>query len=145
MNWVWIESGLCWIESELNLSIVKCQWIESELNPGLHCQESWAKQIKFTSSEILSSHLFLLFFEIAHGCTALIGFPSNDWSIIKFRDLSLAVKYHNNPMKSHEINYCYWPTVIQSIFDWSFTLNEDFAKGKHMADQTNNAAVLLVL
>ena len=36
-------------------------------------------------------------------------------------------------MKSHEINHFYWPIVIQSIFDWTFNLNEDFAKGKHMA------------
>ena len=48
-------------------------------------------------------------------------------------------------MKSHEINDFYWPIVIQSIFDWTFNLNEDFAKGKHMAYQTTSAAVLLVL
>ena len=48
VNWVWIESSMCWIESELNLSIVKSKWIESEL----HCQESWPKQIKITSSKI---------------------------------------------------------------------------------------------
>ena len=58
LNWVWIESGLCWIESELNLSTVKSKWIESELNPGLHGQESWAKQIKFTSSEIYPAIFF---------------------------------------------------------------------------------------
>ena len=48
-------------------------------------------------------------------------------------------------MKSHKINYFYWPTDIQSICDWTFNLNEDFAKGKHMAYQTTSAAVLLVL
>ena len=48
-------------------------------------------------------------------------------------------------MKSHEINYLYWPTVNQGIFDWTFKLNEDFGKGKHMAYQTTSAAVLLVL
>ena len=48
-------------------------------------------------------------------------------------------------MKSHEIIYVYWPTVIESIFDWTFNLNEDFAEGKHMAYQTTSAAVLLVL
>ena len=48
-------------------------------------------------------------------------------------------------MKAQEMNYFYWPTVIQSIFDWTFNLNEDFAKGRHMAYQTNSAAVLLVL
>ena len=30
-------------------------------------------------------------------------------------------------------------------FDWTFNLNEDFAKGKHMAYQTTSAAALLVL
>ena len=48
-------------------------------------------------------------------------------------------------MKYHEINYFYWPTVTQSVFDWTFNLNEDIAKGKHMAYQTISAAVLLVL
>ena len=48
VNWVWIESSMCWIESESNLSFVKSKWIESELN----CQESWPKQIKITSSKI---------------------------------------------------------------------------------------------
>ena len=35
VNWLWIESGLCWIESELNLSNVKSKRIESELGTGL--------------------------------------------------------------------------------------------------------------
>ena len=49
-------------------------------------------------------------------------------------------------MKFHQMNYCYWPTVIQSIFDWLFSLNVEFAKGKNMAYQTTSAAaVLLVL
>ena len=25
-------------------------------------------------------------------------------------------------MKSHEINYHYWPTIFQSIFDWTFNM-----------------------
>ena len=54
VNWVWIESSMCWIESESNLSIVKSKWIESEL----HCQESWPKQIKFTSSKIYPANFF---------------------------------------------------------------------------------------
>ena len=45
-------------------------------------------------------------------------------------------------MKYHEINYCYWPTIF-SIFDWTFNLNEDFIKGKHMAFRTNSSAGLL--
>ena len=48
-------------------------------------------------------------------------------------------------MQYHEINYFYWPTDIQSFCDWPFHLNEDFAKGKHMAYQTTNAAVLLIV
>ena len=48
-------------------------------------------------------------------------------------------------MKFHEVDYYYSPTVIQSVFDWTFDLNADFAKGKHMAYQTTSAAVLLVL
>ena len=39
-------------------------------------------------------------------------------------------------MKAHEIDHFYWPIVIQSIFDWTFNLNKDFAKGKRMAYQT---------
>ena len=46
-------------------------------------------------------------------------------------------------MKAQEMNYFYWPTVIQSIFDWTLNLNEDSAKDKHMAYQTTRAAVLL--
>ena len=46
-------------------------------------------------------------------------------------------------MRSPEINYCYWPTIFQSIFDWTFNLSEDFIKGKHTAYQTNSSAVLL--
>ena len=48
-------------------------------------------------------------------------------------------------MKSHVINYIHWLTDIQGICDWTFSLNEHFAEGKHMAYQTTSAAVLLVL
>ena len=48
-------------------------------------------------------------------------------------------------MEAQEMNYFYWPIVIQSIFDWTINLNEDFAKGRHTVYQTTSAAVLLVL
>ena len=142
LHWVWIESGLYWIEYELNLNTVKSKWIESELGPGLHCQESWPKQIKFTSSEISPANFFFsspkLLMAVLHSLVFLTMIGQS-FEICK---LWLAVKSHNNGITIMRLIIFIGQLPFKVSFAYTFNLNEHFAKGKHMACIFNKGDII---